>query len=169
MRKLRYSSELANDKVFMMGVRDSAKALADKQFSVNQQYEDILIRLSKLMQENLDSFLDKRGSRFDKHREALAQFDDSIEEFNGAIVRVERLLSEMKLMKRYGLVLLRELDMELLEATADEVDFYRDQAKGMAKSLSHLIQKGWEGVARTEAKIVDMSKLIAEQDKGVGA
>jgi hypothetical protein len=162
MRKIQNASELADDKVFMIELRNDARALVDKLFTLDEQYEKSLGSFSESGCENIDELIESKIMRTDETDEAIINWQDSLDKFDKAITALEVQLSEMSIMKRYSATILREFDMELLETEADEVDFARERVKGMSKSIRLSVDKGRENVAQVEAMIARREKLLDE-------
>jgi hypothetical protein len=163
MRQIQHFSELADDKVFLMALRDDAKSLVDQQFRLDARFEKLLDSIAASSIKNIDDLIESKIVRLNETFEEKSNWEENIDKFDNAITALAVRLTEMNIMKRYSPAILRQFDMESLETEADEIDFLRESVKGISKSLRTLVEKGVEKAAKYEAVIVREEQLLTEK------
>ncbi|MDB2386752.1 hypothetical protein N9W21_05355 [Shewanella sp.] len=162
MRRIQYLSEMADDKVMLLELKNDANKLANKRFVLQKKYEILLDKIADSGYEDIDELIERKPSRLQENKEAVSKWVDTFERYEKSIESIEKQLSNMQLMKRYTPDVLRMLDMDLFETEADELDFAREKIKVSVKSIIISVKDGWIEANIVEAKIVEEEKLLNE-------
>gem|GEM_PF-7124045 len=160
IRKLQYLDEINNDRRLILSLGDNSEALLSKRTALTNRRNELLDLIIESGYDELDGDLNSNRDSREMMYESDKRSQEILDNYKEVIEKLYDQVSRTKILKRYDIKVLRQINISELETDADQRELQYKKIKEEVLSVQHTLEQQLADFKQAEAVSLSLEQRI---------